>query len=55
MTVTEDTAVERIGKVEFTIRVSDSPSDRTSQQKRVEALTRLLLAHWRLERGERFN
>jgi hypothetical protein len=48
--------VEKIGKIEFTVRVEESKDDAEERRKRcVEALTRLLLATWRLERGQHTN
>jgi hypothetical protein len=48
-------AVERIGKSDFTIRLSDSSSDCTSRQERIDALANWLFAQWRLEHGEANN
>jgi hypothetical protein len=49
--------VERIGKIGMTIGKPDSCADqaRTGREQRVEALTRWLLAQWRLEHGEARN
>jgi hypothetical protein len=56
MVATEDAAAERIGKIDFTVRVTKEQDDADERrQRRIESLTRWLLAQWRLEHGERYN
>jgi hypothetical protein len=44
---------EKIGKVEFTIGISDSrPNPRTSRESRVEALAEWLFVTWQLQNRE---
>ncbi len=53
MVVMEDKveASQRIGKIDFTVVRTDGPPDpRNSHDERVRAITRWLLAQWRLER-----
>jgi hypothetical protein len=47
---------KQIGKFTFTVRAAEDKGDgEQRRQRRIEALTRLLLVTWRLERGERTN
>lgn len=55
MAIMDDTA-QRIGKIDMTIRVTEEGPDVDERhRRRVESLTRYLVAQWRLEHGEATN
>lgn len=54
MVVTEDIEeTVRIGKIDFSVRISEEDPDAQARRRRrqVEAITRWLLAEWRVEQG----